>query len=131
MSDKMNLSDDEWKKKLTPECYSVCRGKGTEQPFRNKYWDCHKEGTYVCAACEQPLFSSKDKYDSGTGWPSFVAPISEEAVTRKIDRSLLPERVEILCSRCDSHLGHVFDDGPPPTGNRFCMNSAALKLKKS
>ncbi len=125
----MKLSDEEWKRKLSPECYRVCRGKGTEQPFRNQYWDCHDPGVYHCAACGASLFRSEDKYDSGTGWPSFVRPISDTAVTYKIDRSLPPERTEVVCSACNSHLGHVFDDGPPPAGKRFCMNSAALKLK--
>lgn len=125
---KKALSDEEWKKKLSPECYDVCRGKGTERPFANKYWDCHEPGTYHCAACGEPLFSSKDKYDSGSGWPSFTKPIDKKHILLKIDRSHSMERIEVLCESCGSHLGHLFDDGPQPEGKRYCINSLALDL---
>lgn len=127
----MKLPEDEWKKKLSPECYYICRGKGTERPFKNKYWDCHEKGIYHCAACGSPLFSSDDKYDSGSGWPSFKKPIDEKKVIEKTDVSYDMIRTEVLCTSCDSHLGHVFPDGPKPLGLRYCINSGALDLKSS
>ena len=128
---KKHLSEKEWKQKLSSECYNICREKGTEKPFDNEYWDCHDSGIYHCKACGQTLFSSKDKYDSGSGWPSFVQPIREGNIETKPDTSLSTPRTEVLCSNCDSHLGHVFKDGPQPLGTRYCINSGALKLEKA
>jgi len=127
--EKVVKTEAEWRETLTPEQYSICRGAGTERAFTGKYWNTKTAGIYHCAACDAPLFSSETKYDSGSGWPSFYAPISEDAVIEKTDRSHGMVRTESLCARCDSHLGHVFPDGPQPTGLRYCMNSASLLLK--
>jgi peptide methionine sulfoxide reductase msrA/msrB len=122
------LTDEELRAKLTPEQYKIARQAGTERPFTGKYWDEHRAGTYRCAVCGQDLFSSKTKFESGTGWPSFSAPINKTAVTENTDSTHGRKRTEVLCSRCQSHLGHVFDDGPAPTGQRYCMNSGVLDL---
>jgi peptide-methionine (R)-S-oxide reductase len=129
MADKIEKSDAEWRKQLTPEQFHVAREKGTERAFTGAYWNEKKPGTYVCSCCGQELFSSDTKYDSGTGWPSFFEPIEKSRVETESDRSLFMSRTEVLCSKCEAHLGHVFPDGPQPTGLRYCINSASLKLK--
>ena len=131
MREKMVKSGEEWRELLTPEQFEVCRNKGTERPFSGEYVDCKDEGIYACVCCGNELFSSETKFESGTGWPSFWTPIVPENIRTEGDHSHFMRRVEVLCSACDAHIGHVFDDGPPPTNLRYCINSIALKLKKT
>lgn len=129
MKEKVVKSTEQWKSELTSEQFHVCRRKGTERAFTGRYWDCKERGVYKCVCCGNPLFDSDSKFESGTGWPSFWAPIAADAVATEEDGSFFMRRTEVLCAACDAHLGHVFPDGPAPTGLRYCMNSVALRLE--
>lgn len=129
-ADKVTKTEEEWKKLLTKDQFYVTRKKGTERAFGGAFWDHHEAGVYTCSCCDLPLFSSDTKFDSGTGWPSYYQPISKKDVTEIVDRTLGMVRTEVECARCDAHLGHVFDDGPKPTGLRYCINSLSLKFVK-
>ena len=130
MTEKITKTDEEWKQELTPEQYQVCRKKQTEMPFTGKYFKCNETGVYKCSCCGNELFSSDTKFDSGTGWPSFWKPINQNNIKYEKDYGYGMVRTEVMCGKCDAHLGHVFDDGPQPTNHRFCINSVSLKLDK-